>query len=352
MNRLDMVIMNFHKTMNWLQFERGYDECKFLIVDQQVHGFGGQLSRRMLGLQLGYIFGRTVVFCGPNDPPYETCYEPTGKYKIDDIKQLPSEVLDFPSTQQDKVLYFDFDSFWKDERLKSWFYAWTPPEFLELGYNRLFFDGQILIRFKLIEEYKKHIEDVKESICFKKPIIGLHIRRGDKRVEAPYVPLKVSLAQVKKISDETGIRRVFVTSDSDETFNELPSNLGLDYIYDKEEKRYNNANHSFVQNNPRLAKQETQTATKILELLASSDWIVGQNNVHFILLAAALNEARTLNLNRVSMVDGNYLGSYSNVPLYDWPLVFFEKQRNLVNQLLRISRPMRSKLGLALSQRK
>ena len=64
----DAIVKAFHQRLDRLQFEREFDDCKFLILDQMVHGFGGQLSRRMLGLQLGYMFDRTVIFMRPNDP--------------------------------------------------------------------------------------------------------------------------------------------------------------------------------------------------------------------------------------------------------------------------------------------
>lgn len=169
-----------------------------------------------------------------------------------------------------------------------------------------------------MSEFQKNVEATKERIGFKKPIIGMHIRRGDKTVEHPYIPLKISLKALKNLSDQTGISRVFVTSDNEKIFETLPQDLGLEFIFDKNEKRYNNANHSMLFKEPHLQKDETFTATKIMELLSDCDGIVGPDNAHFSMLAAGKITARTYNPDNVNLIKGTIVESFKGCPMSEW----------------------------------
>lgn len=103
-NRVEVAVKVFQEKLDQLQFHSDVNESRILVVDQDPYGFGASLSRRMLGLQLGYIFNRTVVFCRPNDPPYVTSYEPTGKLNFDEIKHMPFLTLDFNFDQDARVV--------------------------------------------------------------------------------------------------------------------------------------------------------------------------------------------------------------------------------------------------------
>jgi hypothetical protein len=310
MNENSFVIKNFHDRLDYLQFNRSFDDCKFLLVDQMVHGFGGQISRRMLGLQLGYMFDRTVVFKRPDDPPYALCLKPTSSYTYDDIKEINIATFTFSKDQKDKVAFFDFDAFWRDEDFRIPFYSWLPEDFKQAGYDRYIYDGQILARLKWLDEYKEYVENAKKRIGYENPIIAMHIRRGDKYTEAPYIPLPVYFNELKKASKESGIKKVFVTSDSDETIQELLRiDSDFEFIYDDMEPRYNNANHAYLRRNPDLAKQETQTAIKILELIASADRIVGPDNAHLTTLGVAINSARLASTQNRYLIPGDLTSS-------------------------------------------
>ena len=339
----------FHEKLDALQFGQSLDEARFLIVDQEPHGFGGQVSRRMLGLQLGYILNRTVVFRLPNDPPYVTCYQPFSKFTYQDIADFPAPNANFEIEQRDKVVQFDFQAFWLNERIRRWFYPWTPPEFSSLKCARLIFDGEILSRFYLLDEFSEYVEATKTRIGFEHPIIGLHVRRGDKEIETPYVPLAVLLERVEAIREQSGVNRVFVTSDSDEIFDELPQDRGFEYVYDDEEKRYNNSSHLFLEAHPEFQEQETFTAVKVLETLSACDWIVGQDNAHFARLAAASIGVRTFRCDRHSLVPGGHAATLSGTSLRSWPKVLlYEKPRSsrAGRWLLNTSRPVRRRLGI------
>jgi hypothetical protein len=339
----------FHDKMDHLQFGQSFDEARFLIVSQEPHGFGGQVSRRMLGLQLGYILDRTVVFRLPNDPPYVTCYRPFSRFTYQDIADLPAPTASFEVEQRDKVVQFDFQAFWNNQRIRRWFYPWVPPEFSSSKCGRLVFDGETLTRFYLLNEFSQHVEAAKARIGFEHPIVGLHVRRGDKEVETPFVPLPVLMERVEAIRERSGVNRVFVTSDSDEVFDELPQGRGFEYIYDREEKRYNNASHLFLEAHPEFQEQETYTAVKVFELLSACDWIVGQDNAHFARLAAARIGARLSRCDRHSLVLGHHAATLSGASIRKWPkvLLYEMPRRSQAGQwFMDVSRPLRRRLGI------
>jgi hypothetical protein len=238
---------------------------------------------------------------------------------------LPQATFKFSKTQKDKIAFFDFDSFWKDAPLKKPYYEYVPEPFRKAGYDRFFFEGQLLTRLKPLKEFVEYAEQVKARIRFTNPIISMHIRRGDKYVEAPYVPLRIYIDSVKKIRAQTGIEKVFVTSDSEEAIQSLPRDIGIEFIYDDQEPRYDNANHRFLRNNPKLASQETFTAYKIYQLLADADYIIGPDNAHLTLLGASLNSARTGNTQNKLLIPGT-LKFKPDVIRY-WPLIAKERLR-------------------------
>ena len=256
--------------------------------------------------------------------------EPTGKYSFGDVKHLQMPTFKFDKNQKDKAVFFDFDTFWLNEELKKPIYEWIPTSFIEAGFNRHYFDGQLLRRLKFTHEFQDYVEEAKQRIGYKHPIISLHIRRGDKYQEAPYVPLALYRNAIKTMSEATGIRKVFVTSDSEDAIHEIQRGIDLEFVWDDEEQRYDNANHTLLKKHHDLAIQETFTAVKILELLASADKIVGPDNAHLTNLAVALNSARTGNLNNHCLISGDL--DYSKLSLLYWPILTKEILRQYIKK--------------------
>ena len=106
-------------------------------------------------------------------------------------------------------------------------------------------------------------------------------KKRDKYAESPVIPLEKYLCKIKKLSEKTGIKTVFLATDSDEVIEaievirSLSTGLRIEFIWDKEELRYDNANHKFVRDNPQLKRQETLTAIKVLGLLEACDYMIG-----------------------------------------------------------------------------
>jgi Alpha-(1,6)-fucosyltransferase N- and catalytic domains len=351
-----------HDRLDELQFRRSFEDSKFVVLDQDGYGFGAQFHRRVLGLQLAYMFDRTAVFVNEYNPPYAPCFKPTGQFTFEDIEHLPQENLDYTKEQQAKVAFFDFDSFWKDRSLRDAICEWVPPEIRmhadgispsaskekswqdramwKLDPARQFFEGQLLSRFEYLSQYEAWLEELKRRIGFACPIIGVHIRRGDKKEETPYVPLRRYHAEILRAVAETGINRVFVSSDDPEVFAGLPGQDRVQYIYDDEEPRYNNANHRMLRERPELARQETFTALKIYDLLSHCDVLVGQN-AHLTTLAQARNSARTMRAGEYRFIRGDYCTRFRYASPKDWGDVCSYKLRMLPEPIRRVMRPLK-----------
>src|SRR6202042_2653128 len=83
--------------------------------------------------------------------------------------------------------------------------------------------------------------------------LGVHLRRGDKNVETAYVSAKHFNAPIARIYKVGRFDSVFLASDSPQAAAEIDLPPGVKLIFDRDEKRYNNANHKMLFCNPDLA---------------------------------------------------------------------------------------------------
>jgi len=109
--------------------------------------------------------------------------------------------------------------------VKNYYYSQSPSSTSTLSYTKglFFFRSAIVARMmrlnqKTVEELNLHA--VKESIGFKHPIIGVHVRRGDachttgrknrcRSFEEMYLP------HIRTLSEKYGVNRVFLATDDD-----------------------------------------------------------------------------------------------------------------------------------------
>ena len=109
--------------------------------------------------------------------------------------------------------------------VKNYYSSQSPSSTSTLSYNKglFFFRSAIVARMmrlnqKTVEELNLHA--VKESIGFKHPIIGVHVRRGDachttgrknrcRSFEEMYLP------HIRTLSEKYGVNRVFLATDDD-----------------------------------------------------------------------------------------------------------------------------------------
>jgi len=289
------------------QFKTDFADAKFLVADIESGGFGAMVARRKLAYQLGQAFDRTVIFRNAGSL-YDECYEPLCQYSLEEVLLRNPKVykFTFDKTQEDKVCYFSFDEYWNSPH-KDIYQCWCDPLYADEENGYLYFSGLVLSQFKPLTDYVDNYKQIKENLNWKEPIIGLHVRRGDKGIETgknQYVSLESYMREVQRISDETGIKKVFVTSDSPKPYCELQENYtDFEFVQDDLEKRYDNANWRLVSENPELKKEETMTGIKIIELLASCDYIVGQSNTQFAKLGGSLSCYRNGNRNCLTLID-------------------------------------------------
>ena len=279
-----------------LQFETLAEDARFLIV-QPHYGAGsiGELVTLITGLRLGYLYDRTVLY-DDGKSPYDFCFKPIGIHSLGNtgLQTQKQPTLNF-LLQRERAVRFDPNgSFFND---MAWRMAnevempirygirysdinYTAP--LHMPHSYLYVDGLLMNSFlELKEEYQEHIYSRKREIGLDKqqPVIGLHARLGDvKEDRASYYRVHSDanfLQAIERVVSESGIKTVFVTTDSPGFLQRLPRDSGITFIYDEQEKRYNNRNNSMVRIRPELKKQETMTAMKNAYFLSRCDYILG-----------------------------------------------------------------------------
>ncbi len=278
---LDSMILN---KLQLLQFGITFREAKFLILSSPPYGVGSFIDTLSKGLAYSYLYNRTLLL-NKSHMRYDFCYEPISIHYLKDVNEkcLDGSVKFNLSQQKEKFVH---PIYWQ---------AINPPVLstllnsvhpLSLPLSTLYIKGLILGSFlKLKQEYKLHIEERKKAIGFKNPIIGVHIRQGDvktnPRDQHRNFPFQTYSEVIEQIVDKTGIRTVFVTTDSEEVIQQLPKNSGIDFIYDDKEKRYDNNNTGMVLEHPELKKQETMASIKNIHLLAECNYIIGSDSIWF-----------------------------------------------------------------------
>ena len=156
---------------------------------------------------------------------------------------------------------------------------------------------------------KKEVDLFKEYVCWSSYDIhiGLHVRRGDKNSECPYVPTECYLLQVRKLLKKHPQKKIliFLSSDDPNALEHIQSGLiGVDVKWDDSEARYNNYNAGMVVNDPTLAQQESITAAKNISLLGGCDYVVGMSHAQFTWLGGLLTVFNNqLDVSRHVMLD-------------------------------------------------
>ncbi|MEA9598750.1 hypothetical protein VC178_02415 [Polynucleobacter sp. AP-Sanab-80-C2] len=121
--------------------------------------------------------------------------------------------------------------------------------------------------------------------------IGLHVRRGDKNSECPYVPNESYLREVRGLIFKNPQKKilVFLSSDDPNAIEHIQTGLiGVDVRWDDCEARYNNFNAGMVAANPELALQESITAAKNISLLGECNYVIGMRHAQFTWLGGLL----------------------------------------------------------------
>ena len=142
-------------------------------------------------------------------------------------------------------------------------------------------------------------------------IVGVHVRRGDKTIECPYIPNDVYISHFESIRQKNSGKRIalFLASDDPESYAQFKEKLlDIPILWDATEDRYNNGNANMVDANPALAKQESLAAAKNISLLGNCDYVIGMASAQFTWLGGLLSSFRqNLDASKHIMIDAQTL---------------------------------------------
>lgn len=277
-----------------------------LLFSQDPTGLGGQITRRIVGLRLALLYGRKVVFPFLTEPPYGQVFEPLHSAINYGEALAAAAPFTAESLADAQIVHLDFWDMWSNVALRDSVYGFLPPKCASARHPRNYFEGMLLSFCKLIPAHAQMVDDMAQKLDVDEETLGVHIRRGDKSAESPYVPMEAINIAIATLCATGKFRKIFACSDSPSVFDEIIVPPGIVLVYDKDEKRYNNANHRFLMRNPDMAEQETSTAIKNIFLLGRCGAIIGQTNAHFVEIAAAQICYRKSGEDYGILIDGHY----------------------------------------------
>ena len=126
-----------------------FESTKFLVVDIEFGGFGAMIDRRRLGLHLGFLSNRCVIFRNSGDV-YDNPFIDISKWYLSDIQNNHFKPLDINNleNQNDKFCYFDFMNYWNSPLRNQLQYS-SPYKGIDFRY----YHGFLLSRLKLKSRY-------------------------------------------------------------------------------------------------------------------------------------------------------------------------------------------------------
>ena len=297
----------FDRALDALQSGRGE---RLLVFRPVPCGLGGQLSGRILTLAMALAHDRKAVFLSPADPPYGQTFDALDG-GVDDLAGMDASVLaqapaiEIGADQPERIVAYD-------PRISPPFDAARQRALLtrisaRLGMpveGRLLLEGLVFNWLKVLPRVSEWNEAQRARLGVDGDTLGVHFRRGDKAVETAFVPASAINARIAQIHAVWPFNKLFLASDSPDAPHEIVCPPGVSLIFDTEEKRFNNANHKMLMEQPELVEQETLVAFKNIHLLSVCGGVVGQDNAHFATIAAASILARGAPPERIALISG------------------------------------------------
>lgn len=281
---------------------------RVILIDQLPIGYGGQLSKRLLGLKIGLALGRKAIFLDDADFPYIQSISRMFSWPHDPALAADWPVLEVREPDPRPLARFDyFGAMKKLGRLtvEEWVKG-LLAEKLELTPDDLQkLDGWLIRSLQFVPDFERRLGADVARLGVSKDVLGVHVRRGDKKVETAYVPLETINEAIRRIYAAWKFTSVFVATDSDKALRDLKLPQGVRLLFDRDEIRHNNANHKMLLAYPEMAAGETYVAFKNFRLLCECGGIVGQNNAHFASIAASYIFNRDSSAERIHLIDPN-----------------------------------------------
>lgn len=252
-------------------------------------GYGAILSRLMTGFNRSLVFGANYSF--KIDSPYS----------IETLFDIPFKKS--PTDRQGRKAVIEWD-FFKE--------TWDAPPTTRADHQfpkcPLSMDAPPLSRHQWcavlakaicgrpLPELQAVIDTTKDRLGWSAYdlVIGLHVRRGDKNTEAPYIHTETYIHFVQQVCALRPDKKIaiFLASDDPECYTEFKSKLSdmsnVAILWDLEEDRFNNYNAAMVKESATLAKQESITAAKNISLLGDCDCVIGMATAQFTWIGGLL----------------------------------------------------------------
>lgn len=252
-------------------------------------GYGAILSRLMTGFNRSLVFGANYSF--KIDSPYS----------IETLFDIPFKKS--PTDRQGRKAVIEWD-FFKE--------TWDAPPTTRADHQfpkcPLSMDAPPLSRHQWcailakvicgrpLPELQEVIDTTKDRLGWSTYdlVIGLHVRRGDKNTEAPYIQIETYIHFVEQVCVQHPNKKIaiFLASDDPECYTEFKSKLSdmsnVAILWDLEEDRFNNYNAAMVKESATLAKQESITAAKNISLLGDCDCVIGMATAQFTWIGGLL----------------------------------------------------------------
>lgn len=269
-----------------------YGHCaRYVRYKPLPFGLGAQITGRLETLILALALERKAIF-DRDDPPYGQIFVPLHRnFEQTSGHEVPlNPLLD----QEENGIYYSP----AEISIKS---AAVRDVIKQRVCERLFWplarwtelEGELFNWMTVVPDIAEYCGSELQRLGVDGDTLGVHYRRGDKRVETAYVPAHAYNAAISAVHATWKFSKLFIASDSPNALAEIEAPHGVAVIFDTTEQRYNNANHRMLFDRPELAEAETKTAFKNIWLLAQCGGVVGQDNAHFAVLSAASVAART-----------------------------------------------------------
>src|SRR5579863_1042548 len=215
-------------TLEKLQY--GVD-AKILFFTQDPLGLGAQISRRLLGLRLALMCDRKVVFPHLTEPPYGQVFEPVHSNVPYQTRGV-TPALRLDPVQHDTVVSLDYWRLLETDALLDAATHFVPPGLVVRAQPQLYVGGLLLSFCKLTPQNDDYVESAKRRLGIGPKTLGIHLRRGDKKVETPYVPVEAINQAIAEWLDTKSFDSVFVATDDPRSIEEIKLPAGIDLIFD------------------------------------------------------------------------------------------------------------------------
>jgi len=264
-------------------------------------GYGAILSRLMTGLNLSLVLKANYFF------------QINSFYRVEDLFEIDVK-QSFEDAEKSQIIIWDFfrDTWNASPQVRAEHQYPSCPMVTSNELTR--HQWCAVLSYAICGSPKPLLSNVIKKFQEKSSwnsfdiLIGLHIRRGDKNTECPYIPTENYLYYLNQIVRNHTDKKlaIFLATDDPSCINEfrLQIDPNISVLWDSDEHRYNNYNAQMVAANGELGLQESTTAAKNICLLGECDYVIGMSTAQFTWIGGLLAVYKhNMDTNRHIMID-------------------------------------------------